>query len=218
MTDVAAFDFDGTLTNGGSMFAFLATVAGPATAVRSGASLAPRLARAAVVGGTAADDAKEALFARTLAGVDEDRAAAIAEEFARRHLARRLRGDVVDRLDWHRRRGDRVVVVSASPTCYVRPAALLLGADAVIATELATADGVLTGAYAGANCRGAEKLRRLSEWVAGLDEAPERLWAYGNSRGDARMLAGADVGVNVGRLGRFGRLRRFPGLDRGAPG
>ena len=43
---------------------------------------------------------------------------------------------------------------------------------------------------------------------------PEHLWAYGNSRGDLRMLGAADVGVNVGRLGRFGRLRAFSSLPR----
>ncbi len=217
MTDVAAFDFDGTLTNGGSVFAFLAAVAGPAAVVRAGTPLAPRLARAALAGGSAADEAKEDLFARTLAGVEEVRLATVAEAFAREHLARHLRGEVADRLDWHRRRGDRLVVVSASPACYVRPAAQLLGVDEVIATELATADGVLTGRYAGANCRGPEKLRRLTEWLGGLDVTPERVWAYGNSRGDARMLAAADVAVNVGRLGRLGRLGRYPGLDATTP-
>ena len=44
-----------------------------------------------------------------------------------------------------------------------------------------------------------------------------RLWAYGNSRGDLRMLRAADTGVNVGRLGRFGRLRDFKGLDETGP-
>ena len=44
-----------------------------------------------------------------------------------------------------------------------------------------------------------------------MEGGPE-VWAYGNSRGDLRMLRAADVGVNVGRLGRLGRLRRFPGL------
>jgi hypothetical protein len=38
------------------------------------------------------------------------------------------------------------------------------------------------------------------------------LWAYGNSAGDRQLLAGADVGVDVGRLGRFGKLRGFPRL------
>ena len=50
---------------------------------------------------------------------------------------------------------------------------------------------------------------------ANLDGAS--LWAYGNSRGDLRMLRAADTGVNVGRLGRLGRLRDFKGLDETGP-
>ena len=73
----------------------------------------------------------------------------------------------------------------------------------------------MTGRYEGANCRGEEKVRRLRGWIDGREEAPARLWAYGNSRGDLRMLAAADVGVNVGRLGRLGRLRAFPGCRTG---
>ena len=38
------------------------------------------------------------------------------------------------------------------------------------------------------------------------------MWAYGNSRGDVRLLDAADVGVNLGRLGRLGALRAFPSL------
>jgi hypothetical protein len=38
------------------------------------------------------------------------------------------------------------------------------------------------------------------------------LWAYGNSRGDAWLLNSADHGVDAGRLGRYGRLSRFPTL------
>ena len=55
MTDVAAFDFDGTLTDGGSVFDFLAAVAGRKTVLRATAGLAPRLAHAALTGGTVAD-------------------------------------------------------------------------------------------------------------------------------------------------------------------
>jgi hypothetical protein len=35
------------------------------------------------------------------------------------------------------------------------------------------------------------------------------LWAYGNSAGDLEMLQVADMGIDAGRLGRFGKLRKF---------
>ena len=218
MTDVAAFDFDGTLTNGGSVFDFLTAVVGRRAVVRASVELSPRLAHAALVGGTVADDTKEELFTRTLAGVDADYFHQLAEEFAVGHLAAHVRPEVRRRLDWHRGRGDRVVVVSASPHAYVAPAADRLAADATIATLLGVdPSGRLTGRYQGGNCRGEEKIRRLRLWIDDTGAEGTRLWAYGTSRGDLRMLRAADTGVNVGRLGRAGRLRDFKGLDETGP-
>ena len=213
MPDIAAFDFDGTLTDGGSVFAFLQAVAGRRAVTAASASLSPALARAALVGGTAADDTKERLFRRVLAGVDAQRIDAVGRQFAGDHLARHLRDDVRQRLAWHRRRGDRVVIVSASPEVYITHVGHLLEVDHVLGTRLAVEDGRLTGRYEGRNCRGEEKLNRLRAWIDGIDEPDARLWAYGNSRGDLRMLAAADIGVNVGKLGALGRLRAYPGLD-----
>lgn len=211
---VAAFDFDGTLTRGGSVVPFLVSVRGPVPVVRAVVSELPRLIHAAVAGGTASDAAKERLFIRLLAGLpvaDVERAGA---EFAAAHLRRHARRDTRARLEWHRAQGHRIVVVSASPECYVRPAAELLGADAALATRLEASGDLLTGRYEGRNCRGSEKYARLMGWIraAGLGAARPEVWAYGNSRGDCRLLEGADHGVDAGRLGRLGRLRRFPRL------
>ena len=213
MPDLAAFDFDGTLTDRGSVFGYLSALSGRAAVLSAALALAPRLAHAALAGGTVADRTKELLFERVMGGVDRERAAAVGADFALGHLERHLRPSVQRRFDWHRRRGDRVVIVSASPELYVGAAGDRLGADGVIATRMAvTGSGVLTGCYEGKNCRGDEKLRRLRLWITESGETPARLWAYGNSRGDLTMLRAADEGVNVGRLGRWGRLRSFPGL------
>jgi phosphatidylglycerophosphatase C len=211
VTDVAAFDFDGTLTTGGSVLPFLVAVSDRRTVLDAIAALWPRLLHGALAGGSVADRTKEDLFERVLAGVSLDHLHSVSADFAPAHLARHLRDDVRSRFDWHRGRGDRVAIVSASPECYVHEVGVRLGADVVIATRLEVApNGSLTGRYDGENCRGEEKLRRLQAWIG--EGVPPRLWAYGNSRGDLRMLAAADVGVNVGRMGRFGRLRHFGGL------
>ena len=124
--------------------------------------LSPGLLRAAVTGGTAADEVKEKLFTRLLGGLaveEVDRRSAV---FAHRHLQRHLRDDTRRRLEWHRRQGHHTVIVSASPECYVGPAGEELGVDGVVATRLAVGGGgLLTGGYEGKNCRGAEKYARL---------------------------------------------------------
>ncbi len=208
---VAAFDFDGTLTHGGSVWKFLAAMVGAPRVVLAGLVVFPRFVLAAVLGGKWADDAKEALFVRTLAGLDATVAAERAAAFGRSHYRRRARGDVRNQLEWHRRQGHRLVIVSASPESYITAVGRELGVDGVLATRLEVgSDGRLTGHYDGRNCRGSEKLARLRAWMAdNLDTPASELWAYGNSAGDRALLHAADVGVNVGGLGRAGTLRRF---------
>jgi phosphatidylglycerophosphatase C len=212
MPDIAAFDFDGTLTDGGSVFGFLSALTDRRKVVTAAMTLLPQLAHTAIVGGEVADRTKERLFEMVLGGIEASRFEAVSCEFAKQHLAGHLRADVHRRLQWHQQRGDHTVIVSASPERYIAEAARLLDAEQALGTRLATRDGRLTGQYDGRNCRGEEKLRRLREWTAQLDAPTARLWVYGNSRGDLRMMRAADVGVNVGRLGPFGRLRDFPGL------
>jgi phosphatidylglycerophosphatase C len=222
---VAAFDFDGTLTRGGSVWQFLVAVRGRRTVLAAGAALAPRLLAAALLGGRRTDDAKEALFRRTLGGLGADELARQAGSFGLAHYRRRARVDTRRRLEWHRAQGHRLLIVSASPECYLESVGAELAVDAVLATRLAVdAEGRLTGNYEGRNCRGPEKLARVRRWMkenpaptplpaTGAGAIAEVLWAYGNSDGDRFLLGGADVGVDVGRLGRLGALRRFPRLS-----
>jgi phosphatidylglycerophosphatase C len=214
---VAAFDFDGTITRGGSLMPFLLSVRGPLPVAVAVFATLPKIVRAALFAGTAADRAKEALFGRLLAGLPVERVNEVAERFATVHVARHLRPEIRDRLDWHRKLGHLVVVVSGSPECYVKVAGDLLGVDATLATKLSVGGGLLTGHFEGKNCRGAEKYARLVAWlrtegVNGSGASQPILWVYGNSRGDLRLMAAADHGVDVGRLGRLGRLHRFPRL------
>src|SRR5271168_873358 len=90
-TVVAAFDFDGTLTRGGSVWPFLAAIAGRRRVVASALVLTGRLALAALLGGSWADDAKEALFRRTLAGARADEVLIAAAAFGRDHYRRQAR-------------------------------------------------------------------------------------------------------------------------------
>ena len=209
MADVAAFDFDGTLTNGGSVFDFLSAVSGRRVVLRASALLAPRLAHAAVAGGSVADETKQELFVRVLGGVDADYLDQVGIEFAVGHLAAHVRPEVRRRLDWHRGRGDKVVVVSASPYAYVRVAAERLAADAAIATRLEVDDsGRLTGRYDGGNCRGEEKIRRLRLWMA--DAGRRGCPALGLRQQPGRP-------AHVAGRGHRGQ-RRAPGALRPAPG
>jgi phosphatidylglycerophosphatase C len=212
---VAAFDLDGTLTEGGSVFPWLKSVAGRARTWRAALSLAVPLTVGAFRSSRWADNAKERLFLKLLAGFDEQIVIAESRTFALEHLEHEARPLLLSRLAWHRDQGHDVVIVSASPQLYVDVMTEQLGANGGLGTRLAVDPrGRLTGGYLGKNCRGSEKLRRLDEWIASRHyPTPPVVFAYGNSRGDRRMLSGAAHPFNVGRLGVFGSLRRFPRLE-----
>jgi HAD superfamily hydrolase (TIGR01490 family) len=216
---VAAFDLDGTLTEGGSVFPWLRYLTGDATVARAALPLLVPLTVGAIRSGQWADSAKERLFRSLLAGRDLEEVSAASREFILHHLAEEGRPEVIARLNWHRDEGHDVVLVSASPQIYVD----VLVEEFVIAGGLGTrlavdTRGKLTGSYLGKNCRGTEKMRRLNEWIAGrrYDVEPV-IYAYGNSRGDRRLLAGATHPFDAGKMGRWGALRAYPRLSDEIP-
>jgi phosphatidylglycerophosphatase C len=195
---VAAFDVDGTLTSRDAVMPFLRSlrslpVVGAAFARRPAHTIGSLLRRDR--------DALKAIALSSLRGLDRDEVWARGERFASDVLPRWLRADTLGRLQWHRDEGHRVVFVSASLRPYLEPFAASLGVEAVLCCELAVADGRLTGAIDGANCRGAEKQRRLERWLAaqGLQRGEVAVWAYGDSAGDRPMLEAADVATWVRR-------------------
>jgi len=185
---VAAFDFDGTLSHRDSLVPFLVRLCGAPALLRVG------LPRAALVAGAGAgivsrDRVKESILLPLLSGIPLETAEAEAAAYADHLVDRGLRSDVRERLEWHRARGDEVVIVSASPELYLGHVGRALGCAAVLATRLEAADGRLTGRLVGRNVRGPEKVARLDAW---LDGGRPQIWAYGDSDGDRQLLARAD--------------------------
>ena len=219
MPVVAAFDLDGTLTEGGSVFRWLRWIAGARRTYLAALRLAVPLTVGAVRSGRAADNAKERLFMALLAGRSEAEVIEHSRAFILEHLGGRLRPRTLARLRWHLEAGHEVVIVSASPEMYVTVVAEQLGAHGALGTRLATDPlGFLTGGYLGRNCRGSEKMRRINEWMAERHYPVEPVvYAYGNSRGDRRLLRLATYPFNAGKMGRLGALRRYPRLSSEPP-
>lgn len=186
---VAAFDLDGTLTRRDTLLPFLTYLVGWTGMLARSPTLLPILA-AYAAGLLSNSRAKEIVFDRFLTGRPLVEFNRICERFARDRLPGVMRPRMLTRLGWHRRRGHRCVIVSASMENYILPWARTAGFEAVIATRLETADGLLTGRYDGANCHGTEKARRLLAWLGQRDGC--EIYAYGDSRGDREMLALAD--------------------------
>jgi phosphatidylglycerophosphatase C len=188
--DVAAFDVDGTLTVRDCVRPFLEEVGGRAGLV---AAVARRpLGSLRAVAGRDRDLFKEIMVGGVLGGRPVEHVERLGESFAERVAAAWLRADTLARLRWHQSRGDRTVLVSASLGQYLRPLGRRLGVDGVLCAEPRREGGVFGRGLEGANCRRAEKVRRLEEWLVahGLERAV--VWAYGDSSGDTELLSRAD--------------------------
>lgn len=72
-----------------------------------------------------------------------------------------VRRGALDRIEWHKKRGDKVVVVSAALDAYIQPWCEAVGVEAVC-TELEIKNDRLTG-YLGGDCCGREKASRVRE-------------------------------------------------------
>lgn len=185
---IVAYDFDGTLTTRDSFTTFLKWRVSPARHAQGMARLVP--AALAYLGHRNRGRIKAAAVREFLAGMSREALEAEARAFAETQAARLLRPDALRSWRYWRQRHAKLVIVSASPDIVVAPFARGLGADALIATELAYDDrGRVAGGFMGPNCRGPEKVRRLQAMFG-----PEvRLTAaYGDTSGDHEMLALAD--------------------------
>jgi len=140
------------------------------------------------------DTFKRRVLRRLVAGAPAQRLRAHGPAHATA-VRRRLRAGAVERIEWHREQGHRLVLVSSTLDLYLAIVAQELGFDDLLCTRLAVErgnDGVdrFTGGLEGADCTGAEKLRRLQALVGDLREV--ELHAYGDSAGDRELLAAAD--------------------------
>lgn len=182
---IVAFDFDGTLTIRDSFTEFLRWRAGPGAWALGLVKLAPALA--AYAKDRDRGRIKAASVKEFLLGVSRQTLETEAAAFAEQIWPRFMRPDALEVWNDWGQRGAHRVIVTASPTTTVAPFARKLGAEALLGTEFVfNADDRITGDFAGPNCRGEEKVRRLK---AAYGDDMTLVAAYGDTSGDTEMLA-----------------------------
>ena len=191
---LALFDFDGTLTTTESFPAFL-RLAVPKARLRWGGLLVSPLVLAYRLRLLSGNTVRAAILRVAVSGLDARMVAQAGKQYARDAIPATLRPEMLARLRGHRERGDVVAIVSGTFDFCIRDWCEAEGV-ALLASSLEQRDGCLTGRYAGAQCAGEEKVRRIR---ASYDMSSfERIHAYGDTVEDLPMLALADEAVYRG--------------------
>jgi HAD superfamily hydrolase (TIGR01490 family) len=105
--------------------------------------------------------------------------------YARKYLSGFVRPEAQKRIDWHKQRGDVVVVVSASLDVYLKSWCESQNVQ-LICSSLQSVDGLLTGDFLGDDCCGRFKVNKIKEQFD-LSQY-DRIYAYGDSKDDLPML------------------------------
>jgi len=185
---LALFDFDGTITTDDSLIKFIRFVVGD-TKFIWGMILLSLILTAYKLKLLPNYKAKQYMLSYFFKGMDEENFMQVANEYSLKHIDTILRQKAMKKITWHKKQGHKVVIVSASIECWLKPWCTQHDLD-LIATKLEMKDGIVTGRFLGKNCYGIEKANRVQEAYNLSDY--EYIYAYGDSRGDKELLALAD--------------------------
>lgn len=188
MATLALFDFDGTISKKDSLAHFSKFFLGRREYYKRLLLLSPMLLKYKLKL-IPNDVAKQMLISNFFKGVDSTSFLKAAEKYSRIHLSNNLRPKAMERLKWHRDQGHTVVIVSASMESWLQFWCKENNFE-LVATKLEIEHNLITGNFATKNCHGMEKVNRISELFE--LSAYDKIYAYGNSKGDKEMLQLAD--------------------------
>lgn len=187
---IAAFDFDGTITTGDSLPHFFKAHSGVYKTIFEIAYRIPQFI-ACFFKLIPRRQVKESLISSFFKGMSIDDLRGEGEKFARGPLKKLLKQEALDKIDWHLKRGDRCILISANFDVYLDTFAKDHGFEGCLCSRVDFDDqGIVTGKIRGLNCWGIEKVNRLKELVG--DRESYVLYAYGNATGDLELLKYAD--------------------------
>ena len=192
MKDIVLFDFDGTLIKADSFLKFAQKVCGRRRFCVVMLMYAPLLV-GMLLRLVSRDVAKQRLFAAFFGGMRVEDFRRKGEAFAA-DLDKWVNRPVLEKAKEAQRQGRPVYIVTASIEDWVRPWCEQQGFLCIGTRAEVDAGGQLTGAFAGRNCRGEEKVLRVVSEILPHPRTSYHIVAYGDSEGDRELLEWADEG------------------------
>ncbi len=186
------FDFDGTITTKDTFALFLRYYAGFFPWLAKITTLLPVFA-AYKLGQIDRHAVKSAVIKRFFKGKAENDADARAAEFAQNVIPKLIRPAAQACFDAKKADIETLYICSASIAPYLRHWATAQGLPHhhILAVELESENGILTGQIKGYNVWGRNKVRRISD--AFRSDKVQIKEAYGDSKGDKELLNAAEA-------------------------
>lgn len=182
---LALFDFDGTITTKDTLKEFLKYSLGVPKYFTGLVRFSPTYLLWKL-GFVNADQAKEKLLAQHFKGMEEAEFKMMAARFSLEKIDTFTREHAIELMQKHKERGHRVIVVSASMSCWLWPWCDKNNVE-LLSTKLYFEKSKVAGCFSTPNCNHEEKLRRIENHL-NIDDY-KNIFAYGNSRGDDAMMS-----------------------------
>lgn len=182
---IAFFDFDGTITTDDSLLKFIRFVVGDRKFLVGLLFLSPMLVlyKLKFIPNY---KAKQYLLSWYFKDIKKEDFFQVAKKYSLEHIDKIVRRKAMEKINWHKKQNHKVVVVSASIDCWLRPWCEKTGLE-LIATKLDLSEDKITGKFLTKNCYGLEKVNRIKETYDLKDF--DYIYAYGDSSGDKEMLS-----------------------------
>lgn len=210
--NIAIFDLDRTLTRGGSFSPFLISIAREepdkrlyifAVMFQMLLYLLKRRTRKTL---------KEYMLRAFMTGMSRNQTNKYSKAFLKRLEDKgKFFESGLEAIKAHRKKGDLVVIATASMDFYVEDIAKKLGAAHFIATTSVWQRGIIVPIIKGENCYGAEKAKRVQAFLAG--EKIGKVWFYSDHHIDLPTFALADFRVAVNPTTKLRRIAEANGYD-----
>ncbi len=185
---LAIFDLDDTLIDGNSPSLWCAHLADIGWADRESflAGEQALVARYAALEATLEEYLAFGL--QPLVGRTPEEVEYLAGPFVEAVIEPLIHSDAMRCIAAHRAAGERILVISATPTFLVTAIAERLGIAEVLGTDLELQHGCYSGRIAGIPCAREGKIARLEAWLAATGETLEGAHFYSDSRNDLPLL------------------------------
>ncbi|HAS62498.1 MAG TPA: phosphoserine phosphatase [Vibrio sp.] len=182
--NLALFDFDGTITNQDTYTEFLFFATPKPRLIIGGIITSPVILLYKLgllpASKTRPILSKVAFWQRSIHQVETQ-----AERFVSDYLPQVMRANALEKIEWHKQRGDEIYVVSASLSPYLDIWCQQQGIK-VVCSRLSQRNQHYTGRYLNGDCSLENKVRLLKEQ---LDISQyKKIYAYGDTYEDLPML------------------------------